>query len=246
MLDSFNLVNNYTMFAMIILIVVMLVLLIIMMFNTFSTSSKKNEDTYHLQNMIKELEKTNNGHKFTFQAGVALIDVCLRRGRVRRRKNVNLEKDYNDACSARETMEHSEDSGIVFYDDKLMEEQKWIDAVNEHQEKALLNEEFLVYYQPKYSPDTNELKGAEALIRWQSPEYGFVSPGRIIPIFERNGFITEIDHYMISHVARDQRRWLDKGYKCVPVSVNVSRAHFIEEDLAEQIRDMVDAAGAPR
>ena len=51
---------------------------------------------------------------------------------------------------------------------------------------------------------------------------------------------------MISHVARDQRRWLDKGYKCVPVSVNVSRAHFIEEDLAEQIRDMVDAAGAPR
>ena len=201
---------------------------------------------YRLEQLIKELEKTNNGHKFTFQAGVALIDVCLRRGRVRRRKNVNLEKDYNDACSARETMEHSEDSGIVFYDDKLMEEQKWIDAVNEHQEKALRNEEFLVYYQPKYSPDTNELKGAEALIRWQSPEYGFVSPGRIIPIFERNGFITEIDHYMISHVARDQRRWLDKGYKCVPVSVNVSRAHFIEEDLAEQIRDMVDAAGAPR
>lgn len=201
---------------------------------------------YRLEQLIKELEKTNNGHKFTFQAGVTLIDVCLRRGRIRRRKNVNLEKDYNDACSARETMEHSEDSGIVFYDDKLMDEQKWIDAVNEHQEKALRNEEFLVYYQPKYSPDTNELKGAEALIRWQSPEYGFVSPGRIIPIFERNGFITEIDHYMITHVARDQRRWLDNGYNCVPVSVNVSRAHFIEEDLAEQIRDMVDAAGAPR
>ena len=79
-----------------------------------------------------------------------------------------------------------------------------------------------------------------------SPEFGFVSPGKFIPIFEKNGFITEIDHYMINHVARDQKRWLDQGYKCVPVSVNVSRAHFIESDLAEQIRDMVDAAGADR
>ena len=50
---------------------------------------------------------------------------------------------------------------------------------------------------------------------------------------------------MLRHVAADQKKWLDKGYNCVPVSVNVSRAHFIESDLAEQIRDMVDAAGTP-
>ena len=50
---------------------------------------------------------------------------------------------------------------------------------------------------------------------------------------------------MISHVAADQKRWMDDGLKCVPVSVNVSRAHFAEEDLAEQIRDMIDKAGTP-
>lgn len=50
---------------------------------------------------------------------------------------------------------------------------------------------------------------------------------------------------MLAHVARDQRRWLDAGYDCVPVSVNVSRAHFIESDLAEQIKDIVDDAGTP-
>ncbi|MBQ9867874.1 MAG: EAL domain-containing protein [Lachnospiraceae bacterium] len=199
-----------------------------------------------LDGVIKELEKTGNDHKFRFQAGVAIIDVSVRRGRIRKRKSVNLEKEYNDACTARETMELSGESGIVIYDDRLMEEQKWVDIVTEHQEKALKNEEFVVYYQPKYSPDTNELRGAEALIRWQSPEFGFVSPGRIIPIFEKNGFITEIDHYMISHVARDQKEWIKAGYTCVPISVNVSRAHFIENDLAEQIRDMVDEAGAPR
>ena len=199
-----------------------------------------------LSDLISELEKTEIGHKFSFQAGVAVIDVSLRRGRIKRRKSVDLEKEYNYACSARETLEPGEESGIVIYDDRLMEEQKWVDLVTEHQEKALKNEEFVVYYQPKYSPDTNELRGAEALIRWQSPEFGFVSPGRIIPIFEKNGFITNIDHYMLSNVATDQKRWLDQGFDCVPVSVNISRAHFIENDLAEQIRDTVDAVGAPR
>ena len=51
---------------------------------------------------------------------------------------------------------------------------------------------------------------------------------------------------MLKHAAQDQKKWLDAGYSCVPVSVNVSRAHFIETDLAEQIRDIVDTAGAPR
>nr|MCR5676092.1 EAL domain-containing protein [Lachnospiraceae bacterium] len=77
------------------------------------------------------------------------------------------------------------------------------------------------------------------------PEFGIVPPGRFIPIFEKNGFITNIDHYMLRHVAADQRAWLDKGYSIVPVSVNVSRAHFVESDLAEQIRDTVDQAGTP-
>ena len=118
--------------------------------------------------------------------------------------------------------------------------------MEENQRQALEKEEFLVYYQPKYDPVSKELKGAEALIRWNSPAFGFISPGRFIPIFEKNGFITEIDHYMLTHVANDQRKWLDKGLKCVPVSVNISRAHFIESDLAEQIKDIVDAAGTPR
>ncbi len=127
-----------------------------------------------------------------------------------------------------------------------MEDQKWNDVVRASQEKALENEEFLVYYQPKYDPKTDKLNGAEALIRWNSPEYGFKGPGAFIPIFEKNGFIKKIDHYMLTHVARDQKKWFDAGLSCVPVSVNISRAHFIEPDLAEQIRDAVDKEGTPR
>ena len=195
--------------------------------------------------MISELETINEDHKFSFWVGVDRIAANNdETGRSIRRRSVDIEKEYNNAGAARATITGS-DSAVVFFDDKMVEEQMWLDWVNENQEKALENEEFLVYYQPKYDPKTRQMSGAEALIRWNSPAKGMVSPGRFIPIFETNGFITKIDHYMLTHVARDQRAWLDSGRKCVPVSVNVSRAHFIEEDLAEQIRDIVDEAGTP-
>lgn len=199
-----------------------------------------------LQSLILELEKIDSDHVFSFQAGVDTVGVWKNEnGRIVRRKNIDLEFEYNNACTARATMAESDDSGVTFFDEKLVEDQKWIDKVTERQKFALEHEEFVVYYQPKYDPNTDKLRGAEALIRWQNDEMGFVPPGKFIPIFEKNGFITNIDHYMLEHVARDQKAWLDKGCKCVPISVNVSRAHFIESDLAEQIRDTVDAAGTP-
>ncbi|MCR5521267.1 MAG: GGDEF domain-containing phosphodiesterase [Lachnospiraceae bacterium] len=199
-----------------------------------------------IQEMIDGLQKIDGEHIFHFQAGVDLIGTAHNpSGKIIRRRYFDMEIAYNNACTTRGTMADSEESGLAFFSESMVENQRWVDQVQEKQRQAIENEEFKVYYQPKYDPQTDELKGAEALIRWISPEYGFIPPGKIIPIFEKNGFITEIDHYMVTHVARDQKRWLDQGFKCVPVSVNISRAHFIENDLAEQIRDMVDAEGTP-
>lgn len=199
-----------------------------------------------IQSLILELEKIDPDHVFSFQVGVDLLPVLRNeKGRVIRRKNIDIEVEYNNACTARATLADGDDSGVAFFDQKLIEDQLWLDKVTEKQRFALEHEEFAVFYQPKYDPKTDELRGAEALIRWQSPELGFIPPGRFIPIFEKNGFITEIDHYMLEHVAKDQKAWLEKGCKCVPVSVNISRAHFIESDLAEQIRDIVDGIGTP-
>ena len=110
---------------------------------------------------------------------------------------------------------------------------------------ALGAEEFKVYIQPKYNPSTNELEGGEALVRWDSPTEGFISPGRFIPIFEKTGFITKLDDYMISHTAALQAKWLQEGKKIVPISINVSRAHFAEPNLAEHIKDLVDQYPLP-
>jgi EAL domain-containing protein (putative c-di-GMP-specific phosphodiesterase class I) len=200
-----------------------------------------------LNSLISDLENIDVNHSFTYHLGVSvLLPPRDANGRILRRRYIDLEQDYNNAVTARNTLNGKEDSGIAYFDLKLVEERKWHDQVEEHCREALINQEFLVYYQPKYDPVTGIMKGTEALIRWQSPALGFVSPGKFIPIFEHNGFITEIDHYMLEHVAMDQKKWLDQGIECVPISVNISRAHFIESDLAEQIRDTVDKAGAPR
>ena len=191
-----------------------------------------------LERIIKSLETIGGDHDFKFQAGVYMIDPKIR-------KNADIDLLYNNASTARMTLEDSDDTGIAFFDEKLVEDTKWRDRVTERQREAVEKEEFKVYYQPKYDPRTNELMGAEALIRWISDDMGFVSPGKFIPIFEKSGFITEIDHYMVTHVARDQKKWLSEGKKCVPVSVNISRAHFAETNLADQIKDMVDKEGAP-
>lgn len=196
--------------------------------------------------ILSTLIKLDPEQDFDFHIGIKLLPANTdNSGKLRSRKTIDIEKEYNDACTARATLAGNDNSAVAFFDDKLVEEQKWNDIVRANQQKALDNEEFVVYYQPKYDPKTDTLSGAEALIRWNSPEYGLKSPYFFIPLFEKNGFITKIDHYMLTHVARDQKRWFDQGFKCVPVSVNVSRAHFSEPDLAEQIRDIVDKEGTP-
>ncbi|MCR5739206.1 MAG: GGDEF domain-containing phosphodiesterase [Lachnospiraceae bacterium] len=222
-------------------------------FHLLLKSGGQEELMTRLRALIAELEKVESAHAFKYHLGVSMIPPFRKpSGKVGKRKWVDLEQECNNAATARKTIDGKEGSDITFFDVKLIEERKWQDQVEEHCREALQNEDFLVYYQPKYDPTTGVLKGAEALVRWRSSvpslaEPGtLIPPGKFIPIFEQNGFITEIDHYMLRHVAADQKKWLDQGFECVPVSVNVSRAHFIEPDLAEQIRDTVDAQGTPR
>lgn len=199
-----------------------------------------------LKQIMSTLQSIDESHNLVFQCGVDIIPVQTNNNDlIVRRLDVSFDKAYNNACTAVEVQGETDPSGVFIFDNKLLEEQRWYDTVQVNQSRALYNGEFEVYYQPKYDPKSLELRGAEALIRWNSPEYGFVSPGRFIPIFEKNGFITEIDHFMIRQVAIDQKTWLDKGYDIGCVSVNVSRAHFAENDLAEQIKGMVDAVGCP-
>lgn len=199
-----------------------------------------------IQDIISTLETISPNHKLSFRAGVCLVTPAKEKVILNQKRYIpDIDLLYNNASAAGISISDTAESGIAFFDSKLVEEEKWLDKVTVRQEQAVAAEEFLIYYQPKYDPRTNELKGAEALIRWADPEMGLIPPGRFIPIFEESGFITHIDDYMLVHVARDQRRWLNEGRKCVPVSVNVSRAHFGQYDLAEYICALIDREGCP-
>lgn len=147
---------------------------------------------------------------------------------------------------AKNNIKGSSESIISFFDDsdrdRLLEEEEIEKSMNE----ALKNNEFQVYLQPKYMAKEEIISGAEALVRWHSNNGMPVSPCNFIPLFEKNGFITELDYYMLKKVCQLLRSWLDKGYVPLPISVNISRLHFANAHLAEIIAELVDSYEIPR
>ena len=95
----------------------------------------------------------------------------------------------------------------------------------------MAEEQFVVYFQPKYSLNEESMVGAEALVRWIHPEWGFISPGEFIPLFEKTGFITRLDQYVWERACMYLCDWKKKGYPLRPISVNVSRADIYQMDL---------------
>lgn len=122
---------------------------------------------------------------------------------------------------------------------KLLQEQKITDSM----ETALTENQFEIYLQPKYRIKDNQLAGAEALVRWNHPEWGFQSPAQFIPIFEKNGFITKLDQYVWERACEVLRDWDDKGYLPVSVSVNVSRADIYNANIADILMSIVRKYG---
>ena len=137
------------------------------------------------------------------------------------------------------------DTLFSYYDDSIR--QKLLDEqfITSTMQTALDHEQFHVYYQPKYDLQSEMVAGAEALVRWIHPEKGLLSPGVFIPIFERNGFITQLDRYVWESACRDLRRWMDLGYPPVAVSVNVSRADIYNPKLAEILQGLLEKYNIP-
>ena len=106
-------------------------------------------------------------------------------------------------------------------------------------EEALEKRQFQMYLQPKYSISTEEMVGAEALVRWVHPERGIISPMEFIPLFEKNGFVIKMDQYIWEEACRVIREWIDKGIKPVPISVNVSRKHLKDQSFIDILNALI-------
>lgn len=156
-----------------------------------------------------------------------------------RDRSISVEQMCDWALWAVDTIKGKYDQHVAVYDDflrsKLLREQALTDAM----EVALAEKQFLVYFQPKYSLNDETMVGAEALVRWMHPQWGFLSPGEFIPLFERNGFIHRLDAYVWRGVCEKLRQWKESGYPLVPVSVNISRTDIYQLNLVDTLCGLV-------
>lgn len=158
-------------------------------------------------------------------------------------REVSVEQMCDRALLAAHSIKGKYGKHFALYDDKLRGTLLRRQAITDGMETALATGQFEVYLQPKYQIRDGRLAGAEALVRWNHPEWGLQPPGEFIPIFERNGFITKLDQYVWERVCALLQEWDQKGYPGINISVNVSRMDIYNADLSDVLTGLVRRHG---
>ncbi len=132
---------------------------------------------------------------------------------------------------------------ITIYTDRMHDDLTWGDFIKAYVNTAIRKDEFHVYLQPKFEINSETLEGAEALIRWNYKGKEFLSPGRFIPYFEKDGSIGRIDDIVLKQVCSALARWEKEGKVLYPVSVNLSRRRFGDANLIDHLVEIIDSYG---
>ncbi len=206
-------------------------------------AAQDSEIITRLNTIFADFERRNNifvKYSVIFSAGVCRLYEC---------RDSNNNVDVNaalDRCTiAKKTLKALHYSSIAFYDGKIRDKALREKDYENIMPTALEQREFECYLQPKYGLKSRCIEGAEALIRWNSKEFGFVFPNEFIPISEKNGFVVELDFFILEEVCKALRRWLDEGKTPVVISVNQSRLHLNYDDYIWRLREIVDKYDVP-
>lgn len=181
------------------------------------------------------LEKQGHHYTVNFTTGVHKVAVG----------EVDVDKLIDRATMAhRKAKLLPSERKFAFYSDNMRKEALKEKDIENSMHEALFNEEFIVFYQPKYNLETGFIEGTEALVRWFH-DGGILPPSYFLPTFERNGFIANIDLYMFEKVCQMQRKWMDMGVEPVPVSVNQSKALIYTQDYVERLSGIAAKYNVP-
>ncbi len=154
-----------------------------------------------------------------------------------------IEMAYSEAITAKHNARQQQNVDYAFFDEedtnRLIREKEMLDSF----EEALARKEFKIWFQPKYTPKTKRLVGAEALVRWVKSDGTMISPGDFIPLFERNNIIRKLDEYIFRNVCYFQKKWVESGKKIVPISVNLSRASLYYKGVTEEYKRITEIIG---
>lgn len=202
------------------------------------------------------LVRTSNLEKYLELLSNIELDLSMNRENIKQRiafvvgvysiketdKNVQMPLEY--AMAAYSISKQGEQADIIYFNEEIHNQFLREKDIETRMQEALENKEFVVYYQPKINLSNYCISGAEALIRWNDNGQ-IVSPMEFIPLFERNGFICNIDFYVLNSVCQAIRTWLDNGFDVVPISVNFSKVHLANENFANEIVQMVKKYRVP-
>ncbi|MEG1447660.1 MAG: EAL domain-containing protein, partial [Ruthenibacterium sp.] len=178
----------------------------------------------------KTLAQFNTNYDIVPTIGIYVIDDFT----------VSVEEMYNRATLAAKTRKGNYVDFYAYYHESMSEILSNEQEITNEMNAALRNGQFQIYLQPKYNIHTNLPCGAEALVRWMHPQKGMISPAEFIPIFERNGFITQLDYYVWEQACKCLHDWILQGYTPYPISVNVSRVNIYNPNLVTMLRELVD------
>lgn len=164
---------------------------------------------------------------------------------IEKEESILLETAVSNANTARKEAKSLPTHNCVLFDANMM------NAITNNMKlsadfySALENNEFCVYYQPKIESGTTKICGAEALIRWIKPDGKMIFPNEFIPLFESNGLIIELDYFVYKEVFKYIRERLDKNLPVVPISMNISRLHLLDDSLIDYIRMLLEEYKIP-
>lgn len=191
-----------------------------------------NKRLFLIMQRISEFMFTNNQkYNVTVSSGINLIT---------NQDNMDFDLLIDQAFLALTKAKGGHVNKYAFYDEELHKKIIQRSIIENNMQSALENHEFIIYLQPKYDLNTQNIVGAEALVRWKTPEQKIIPPNSFIPIFEKNGFITKLDMYVLNEICKVIKNWTNKGYKMFPISVNQSRIHLYNDSYLEQIKQIIE------
>ncbi|MBR6012850.1 MAG: EAL domain-containing protein [Selenomonadaceae bacterium] len=155
------------------------------------------------------------------------------------------EENILDCVESAQTACRNSTKDVAIFDSQMAEEINFEKKIISRMEDALKNGEFQAWYQTEYDIETHKQTGMEAFVRWQSSDLGFLMPEKFLRIFERNGFITKMDYFMVEEVFKLQKKNLDEGKKILPIAVNQSGLHMAEENYLDKMKKLVKKYNLP-
>lgn len=152
---------------------------------------------------------------------------------------------YDHATTALSHVMNQYTNRICYYDSSMETNLEQELILLAEIQTALENNEFTFYAQPQCDISTGKIVGAESLVRWQHPVKGIIPPGVFVPVLEKNGLIADLDRYTWRKVFEWIRNWIDRGYRPVPISINVSRIDIFSMDVAAYLLELLHTYDLP-